>query len=262
MKRHELDPARELVRKLVKEAVATTPKTPMIDRAARARAIEQIKAEHRKAAPKLSAELATVLRDRVVALGITEEAVPEIEAIVAVALAMRGARKDAARTLSTREYLEKARVTLTHASEAWGALDPAGRFRIVRTICSDLGEVSPDLVIKATPLVGQFFSVLMDATARAEREVKTRRGAPSVPEETMFLVQELGRIWVRLGTPGRKGKPAVTNSTKAGGFADFVITAFADPAFGFTQEQLRTAIRYHVAALGRAANAAARKRAG
>jgi hypothetical protein len=125
----------------------------------------------------------------------------------------------------------------------------------------DFGEVSPDLALRGTRLVEQFFSVLMAAIARAEKEVKTRRGAPPVPEEAMLLVQELGRIWLQFGPRGPKGPPAVTNSLKAGGFADFVITAFASPEFGFTPAQLKTAIRYHVTALRRATAAAARRRA-
>lgn len=262
MEKHELGPIREMVRKLERNAVAATPNVPMTERTAAAQAIEEIKAKHRDAAPKLSAELRTLLRDRVVALGIKEEAVPEIEAIVALALVMRGERKNAARTLSTRAYLAKTRVALTRASEAWAGLDPAGRFRIVQKICSQLGEVSPDRIIEATRLVEFFFFALIWSTARAEKEVRTRRGAPTVPEEAMFLVQELGRVWVRFGPRGRKGPPAVTNSRKAGGFTDFAIAALAGLDFGFTQAQLETAVRRHVAALRRTAAPAAGKRAG
>jgi hypothetical protein len=232
--------------------------------AADAAAIELIKAIHRKAArPRaaLTAAQASALRDRLGKWFEAEKAFALAETILAHALAMRAGREAADSTLQDRRPLALARSAVAKAAQAWERLDELGRLRVLRRLDAFDGPGTLSQAIDLLPVIDTLLPSLADALSDEARSVTPRRGAPPIADEVAFLVEEVGRIWSHFGRHGRKGPPVVTNSHKAGGFADFVITAFAGPAFGFTPGQLKTAIRYHVAALRRAAEAAARKRA-
>jgi hypothetical protein len=245
--------------------VTETEQTEPPPAAADVAAVELIKAIHRavpRTQPSLTPAQSAALQDRLRRLFTSDEPVRLIESIVAHTVAIRAHRTAADTTLQDRRAYTLATSASKKMATTWAALDELGRLRALRKLEAFDGPGTLSQAFELLPLVDELLANLAPALEAAARAVIPRRGSPSIAEEIMFLVEEVGRVWVRFGPRGRKGPPAVTNSLKAGGFADFVITALAGPEFGFTQAQLKTAVRQHVSALRRAANTAAGKRAG